>query len=67
MSDVDVRAWNTREALAVVDGVVVRVHRLGRRVRWRCRACGDQINQPTCAHARAFAATPIPPQKRTKP
>ncbi len=57
--NVDLRAWNQREALAIVDGTQVRVNRLaGGRIRWRCRSCGDQINQPTCPHALAFAAHP---------
>ncbi len=64
--NVDLRAWNQREALAIVDGVRVRVNRLaGRRIRWRCYDCGDQINAPTCPHALAFAAHPIPPMPET--
>lgn len=58
--EVEVKAWNQREALAVVDGVRVRVERRVRTVRWRCQACGPQVNRPTCRHTLALASTPIP-------
>lgn len=58
--NVVVKAWNPREALAIVDGTKVRVDKTPTRVRWRCDRCGYQLNHPTCPHALAFAATPIP-------
>ena len=63
--NVDVKAWNEREALAIVAGVRVRVDKNRYRARWRCDACGPQINAPTCPHATAFAATPIPKKEKS--
>ena len=57
---VRVMGWNRRGALAIVEGIRVRVDRNRSRTRWRCDACGPQINTPTCPHAIRFAATPIP-------
>lgn len=69
---VELKGWKALEALAIVDGVPVwvrRKHQAGKSwVDWRCRQCGKQRNAPTCPHARAFAALPLPaPLEETAP
>lgn len=59
--DVRIRYVRSKEGLAYVDGVRIRVDRNTRRVRWRCDDCGAQINQPTCPHTVLLAQTPVPP------
>ncbi|HEV7148875.1 MAG TPA: hypothetical protein VGN48_17935 [Pedococcus sp.] len=60
---VDVRAWSHAKAFALVEGIPVRVVRTADHIRWRCSECGDQLDRPTCSHARAFADTPLPDQE----
>lgn len=76
--NVVVKAWNNKEALAIVDGTRVRVRRLMARpdprepaefvaVRWTCQEHGPFINDPGgCPHIAAFAATTPPAQAETK-
>lgn len=58
--DVVVKGWHERSAVALVDGVRVRVDRNQTRTRWRCDEHGPTINAPGCEHTQALFDTPIP-------
>lgn len=57
--------WDSTNALAVVDGVRVRIRRSRRAVRWMCDEHGT-APAPHCPHTTILADSPAPPEKRSK-
>lgn len=61
---VRVIGWDTRSAVALVDGVRCRVRRSASgRIRWVCDEHGTEAT-PHCHHLAAMAATSPPPDTR---
>ena len=62
---VTLKGWNDRSAVALVDGVRVRVRRTRGECWWTCDLHGVDT-RPHCAHLDALAATPALPEKRSR-
>jgi hypothetical protein len=63
---VDVIAWDRQSAVAVVDGIRVRIRRSQQGARWICDLHGTD-EAPHCPHLQALADTPPPPEKELHP
>lgn len=59
---VNVLGWSHASAVALVDGVRVRVRRKRDAVWWMCDDCG-RARAPHCPHTDALAVTPADPTK----
>lgn len=64
---VEVIGWSRHDAVALVDGVIVRIRRNRSTVRWICVQHGERTTPTLCRHTEALAVTSAPAHKFNGP